>query len=134
MAKIILSMKEAVALAKRSGRLQEKIKDITAENSKFKVTIPNPVPFLPEINVDITYTKFENEKIYFAFAGNMMVAPLGNLIKFMEPKGITIDYPDLIIDINELTPQEYEDIIVTDVQFDGDEFTIETKIIEIPNI
>ena len=127
-------MNEAIALAKRSDKLPQEIKNITAENGNFKISVPNPIPLLPTININIAYSKFENDKIYFTIAGGKMVDLLGALIKNKNLKGITIDYPDLIIDVNELLPEEYDDIIVNDVQFDGDEFTIETKLLNIPNL
>lgn len=129
MAKLIFTLDEILRIVQLNIELPEQVDDLTSEGNQILLKL-KPAKLIPKINIKIIFERFLEGKVFLKIKTPIPAKIISLLIdifvKNPDIKGVDIDYPQVIVRVNELIEEGIKGLHIKDIAFEGDEFTIMT--------
>ena len=133
MAKITFSLEELIEIVVSNDLLPEQVVRVRVKGEKIHFVVKTNTFILPYIPASLSYAGFDGENALFKLTDvsgpvNKIMGWLHQALKLKMPAFVTLEYPQVSIDLNRLLKEmKIRGIQVRDIVFEDSQFVILTS-------
>ena len=135
MAKITFSLKEIIEILDQNEQIHRDITDLRVEGETVHFKIKTGIPLVPLVPASATYENFEHNiltlRMHIQRVGSALAKKAVHWMTARHsekiPPFITIDYPELYIDVKRAIDTNIKGVVVEDILHEDGHFTVTTR-------